>query len=362
MALVDIGGLLPFPRYEYWQGGAGGPRTSDTTLDVDGEKWAFIFRCPKAGNISNIGIRFGGGASVDGATTLQVSLQDVDLTNGDSDGTADEKQTIVAGDITNNNTKNVTLDASRTVTLGQRLSVVVEYSNFVTNDTFKISTINFGAKQGPTEHSYTNEFITGSWVHSHRGANLEIGYDDGTYPEIIGCFPTTNTNATNLVDFNNADTPDEIGLRFKLTFPARLAGCTIGMDLDEAADIVLYFAAGSTTLISALDKDVRRGNVEATNQIPFTTKAILAKDTEYILALKPTTTTDIRLNKFDVRTAAVMDAWGGGQDFHYATAKNPTDSDDFTPTTTRRAMIGLLLDQLDNGVQVGGGTPFIIGG
>jgi len=77
----------------------------------------------------------------------------------------------------------------------------------------------------------------------------------------------------------------------------------------------------------------------------------LTKDVFYRLVLEPTSATDITSYHFSVNAAAVMDVEEGGQNFHYTEKKDGG----WTDTVTDRPMIGLLIDQFDDGAGGAGG-------
>src|SRR3990167_6931370 len=90
MALVSIPGGLWIPRVYEALG------FSSFLLDAAGEKFAVIGVAPKTGNLDSFEFCLGTvtQAPVNG---LLCSFQDLDLTTGHPDGTADQSKTVTAG-------------------------------------------------------------------------------------------------------------------------------------------------------------------------------------------------------------------------------------------------------------------------
>ena len=363
MALQSLTGLW-VPGYEYWGGYPTPSLSTGGTIDAATEQFAVIFQAPKAGTLAKVRWRFGTVAR-DAATVLRVSFQNVSLANGDPDGAVDQYRAIAAGDIVSDTVKQsglITSDGTdggvkRTVTRGELLACVFDYTTFVAGDSIVFQAVTLGVRQGPSLFCYPDAYA-GTWAKSYSGSMLSLEYDDGTYAQMIAVFPAFAASTT--VSFKSDSATNVIGLKFRFPFPFKLGGCWLGVDLDGNADIVLYDAAGSTTLAS-LDKDVRSQASGQTTFSLFTAEYTGVKATDYVLAVKPTTTTALSLGYIDVTAAAELDQMGGGQAFHYATASTPATYADFTPTTTRRPMIGLLVTALDDGAGGGGGFP-ILGG
>jgi hypothetical protein len=194
---------------------------------------------------------------------------------------------------------------------------------------------------------------TVSWTAQLRNPILALEYDDGSYSYIPFVFP----HIPGLVNVNNTSTPDEIGLRFKLPFPARLSGCWLNLDADGDYNINVYDSDGATKICGtplAIDKDLRLGTSGGFVWHRFTSTANLVKDTYYRIVFEPSSATNIQLYYFDFPSASAMDQTEGGQEFHYTAAKDPDAEGDWTQTLTRRPHMGLYMDAFDDGV--GGGS------
>ncbi|KKK74077.1 hypothetical protein LCGC14_2887360, partial [marine sediment metagenome] len=154
------------------------------------------------------------------------------------------------------------------------------------------------------------------------------------------------------------DNPDRRGLRFSVPYSCRMSGIFALMSLSGDANIEVYNSDGVTIHETiTLDNDIRSAfGAVGTVFRNLVTPLELTKDTFYWIILYPTTGTNIALYLLDVTddgASEAMNAIDGGVNFHYTTVNgSPSVEGDYTQTLTRRPMIGLILDQLDNGVAV----------
>jgi hypothetical protein len=307
---------------------------STLQIDASGEKVGFVVRTTKAGDISKVHFRT---STVANSQTLLISLQAVDLTTGDPNGTADQSGTQASP--TSNTWHSVTLGASRTVAAGDRLAVVIEF-NATVGDVLIAS-----ASTLQHEQSYADLF-TSSWAKQGRSPMVLLEYSDGSFSPLVG---VTGGLPTQTI-YDSTSTPDEIALKFKLPYTAKCDGGMFRGLLGGDVDIVLYDSNGSTVLgTDSLDKDV----VQATTGtfVGVWAAATLAANTFYYLSVKPTTSTSARLFSFSVSTAAHLAQSYGGQNFHWA---QQTDAGGWTPTTTARPLIVPRLSAFDDATGGGG--------
>ena len=345
------------PTVYYTSGGA--PVYGNQLLDAAADRVACVFYAPKAGDIRKLGFMVGA-VTKNATTTLVMSLQNVDLTTGNPDTTEDQTATIANADIVANTmVLSGNLSADRTVTAKELLAMVVRFGTFVAGDLVNIQTQTHGTEgQGPVRAEYAVVNLTGSYSKITNGmAVVEIEYSDGTHAYMPLQSPWAATSSDT---FNNTSTPDEIGLQFQIPFPARLSACWLLGDMDGDFDLILYSASAKTTMKS-VDKDVRSSLTAGVYEYHFATPVSLLANTTYVLALAPSSATSCLLRNVSVRAAVAWDQTCGGQTWRYATAKNPATTADFTATTTKRPVMGLVFDQVDDGVSAAGGG-FVIGG
>lgn len=327
-----------FPtRYE----SAGG--NTVLTIDAAGERAAFVGRVQKTGNIRKIHFRLG---LVTTGQTLLVSLQDVDLTTGFPDGTADQSGTVAVADTDDNSWKTCTLSADRAVTLGDLLSIVIDWDSTAGNlIVLSNSQVIYG--------NYYSVLHTASWAIQARGPIVVLEMDDGSICPMYGGYPAVPAS----VDTGSGSTPDEIAMYFSVPFPCRCSSVNFFGRLAGDADAILYDSDGSTVLGScSLDANLKTGTGDLSINGPFAPVALLA-NTAYRAAVKPTTATTMRLHYGDVSVAAHMAALPGGTGCHWS---ERSDGGAWSQTATRRPAIWVTLEAFDDGA--GGGGGGVIGG
>jgi hypothetical protein len=312
-------------------------------IDASGEKVGCVFLAPKAGNISTLTFALG---TVTTGQTIKASLQDVDATTGQPDGTIDQSGTVAVGGGDSNTSKTVTLGSSRAVSVNDRVAAVLEFDSTVGNlNILCSSSTEFGIPY--VLHN------TGSWTKQvGRSPILAIGYDDGSFEVIHGMLPGT----VQFQSYNSGTAgADEYALIFQFPFPVRVAGAAFHGRLSGDADLVLYDSNGSTVLQSvSLDKDVTQSISTGPIQARFASAQSLAKATSYRLAVKPTTVTDVRLHYLDCPSAASLDQLPCKRNFHLS---KRVDGGSWTEVTTQRPVISLFVEACDDAS--GGGASVI---
>jgi len=349
MALQATKGLLlnSYAGYSY------------TALLIDGaaEKVAFIIRVPKAGALSSVGFHLG--TVTQGPTNgLKISFQDVSLANGDPDGTIDEYAIVTSGLVSNAwidvgatgymGSGGAGSGSKRTVAQGDYLALVIEYASFNAGDSLNVNGLSLN--QLWVGNAYA-DLYTASWAKQGGSAVvLSLKYDDGSYAFLPNTFPYANSSYN---DYNSGSSPDEIALKLKLPYSAKINGLWFFGLLTGAssADLILYAADGSTVLASAsLDGDVTI-NDKRLWWVPVP-EITLTKNTFYYIALKPTTVTNERLYWFTVFAAAIFDQLDLDQNAYWS---QRTDAGAWTDTTTKRPFLGATISALDDGAGGGGG-------
>ena len=335
MALQTIKGGLWIPAYLNHAMARG---LYPKLLDTAGYKFAAIFKIPKTGTISKVGFRVG---NVTASETLKVGLQTV--SGGDPTGTA--YGGMVAGTqatLAANTYYTVTLGTGATATVNNTVAVVIEFDSAVGNLEIDFYST---AQQG---FPYI-DYYTGSWAKDDEIPIISLEYSDGSY-ENTGMFPVSKLGS---ILFNNTDTPDERALRFSLPVPGRINGFWVGIDNNRtgAFDIVLYEGTTAKATVSFAAIEYGSTATEILFGI-FDTPFEYTKNTEYFLAVKPTTATDVLIQDIVLTSAAIMDSFPGGTNFYLGTR---TDAGSWSTDTLKRPLMGIFIDQLDDGVGGAGG-------
>lgn len=326
-----------------------GAFTSSTAMTASTHLTAISGVVPRSGTITSIGFRLG--AITKGATTtLSVSLQDTSLTAGPPtrpDGTADQSGTLANVDIVANTWVTVTLGTSRTVTVGELLSVVIGFGTFNASDSIAIS--HHGA--APLQHNNTVATYNGTtWTAASAATNVILGYSSGNN----GTFPGSGV-ASSITSsaFNSSSTPDERGARWIPAVSTRVTGLAAAVDPGAEFDLVLYDLGGTALGTISFDRNAQRSASQRVAFGFFSSPVDIVAGTTYYVAIKPTTTTNITFITYNVPNAIDRDAWPMGTDFTGATR---TDAGAWTLTDTA---VPALLPYLDPQPASGGGGMII---
>lgn len=318
-------------------------------MDASAEKVACVFRVPKTGTLDKFEFRVGT-VSINAASQVRCSFQDVSATNGDPDGTQDQYRNIAGSSFASNTwmvpglltSDGTDTGTKRSVTQGQLLAAVIEYATFTAADSVNVNTSNVPSVAVHLALQSYPDLYTTSWAKKNDQAIvLALKYDDGTYEFVGGAYPFS---AVASVMFNNGSAIDERGLFFQLPSPVSIGGAWVIVSSNAAGrdfSVILYDSDGSTALETiAVDVDQFASTSARLLFVRFTANRNLLANTNYRLTIRPDTASNIILEEFDVSAAAIMDAVEGGQNFHHTSR---TDAGAWTQTTTKRPAMGLLL-------------------
>jgi hypothetical protein len=318
--------------------------TTQLVIDAADEAAGAMVTCPKTGNITKVGW---GTRTVTTGATLDVRLET--LTSGLPSGTL-WGTTTNASQVVANGDDNVgfltTLTAAASCTQGQLIGVVIKNPN-TSFGNMQISC--FG--DDLDWHVPTSLIFTGTWARSTACApNLYFEYDDGTYAASPGAWAIKDTITTNTI--STSTTPDVIGARFQLPFPAKVHGGWFWCDMDGSAKFMVvtdaYHQGNQTGIVASITVGVDDDaiNSAGVQQRLFDTSVDLVANTNYRLVMEPTSGTSLACYDYNVTSLAAMNATPGGANFHLSTAKDPTGDGSWTnynSGTFRKPFMGLIL-------------------
>lgn len=355
MAYQAVNGLY-YPIATNTASPIGGTIYTSILMDGSGDKVAFIFVCPKDGDLNLVGFLTG---TVTLDDDLKVGFQDVDAATGDPDGTFDQYRVITIAITDDDVWKETGLitttgadgGAKRTVTKGQKLALVLEYNSYVAgNLNIKIAR-QVGALIHDSGQHYIRANLSGAYAaQASLGICIALQYSDGAYYYIDNSYPFINTTANLAV--NTGTTPDEVGLYFSVPFACKVDGIKVGADFDGNADIILYDTNGTSVLAtSPIDKDIRGG---ATSQYFDTAFAevTLTPGSFYRAVIKPSSATTVTVPYMDFNSNAILGQISGGINCYWT---QRTDAGSWSQTTTRRPNIHLRISALSDGAADGSG-------
>lgn len=347
MTIVSVPTLtLPPPHAS-----SSSPALTALTINASGDKVGAVFGIRKTGNIRRIGVRFG---TVTTPTDLDVRVETISgqVPSGTLWGT-NTNGTIASGSMASSTMVFATLTADAAVTKGQYIAISCVGSG---SPNYQVSRAS--ASVFISQSNYLCDGTSGTYAIANGKPLFAVEYDDGSYADIIWVEPVS---AINTHTYNTGSTPDEIALKFKIPATCRLSGMWVALDLDNAADIVLYDSDGSTTLATtSLTSDVRQST---TGTIPyfvsFSSSVTLTADTFYYLSVKPTSGSSISIYSYDVPSNAALDQICSKNAYYSARS----DAGAWSDTDTRWPVMGLVIDGIDDGAGgSGGGGGHIIGG
>jgi len=319
-------------------------------MSAAADKCEFVVQTPVTGTIAKVGFRTG---TVTTGDTLKIGIYTVDAATGNATSTlygSSTTTTVVIADANDNVWFLADIGDATGATSGDFVAVVLEFNSYVAGN------LNISTADGSNHAAllpYTGRFTAAAWAKTVNAPMVTFEYSGGTYHPISGAFPAAVLNDES---YHSGSTPDERGNKLTLPFKCRAVGVWFYGDTNADVSIKLYDTDGSTVLASVTyDPNVQQAATLGIKYVRFAAAVILNAGSAYRLTVLPADTTSSALGSLDVDSTvgvAMMDALPGGQNVHY-TAR--TDAGAWSQTTTRRAMIGLLLDQVDDGA-AGGGT------
>jgi hypothetical protein len=343
MAFKSVGHMLFPPRVG---GDAGG---TVALIDAAGEKVAWIFRAPKTGNISNFYFRL---ATTTTGQTLKGSAQDVDTATGSADGTIDQSGTVSVANADDNVWKQITFGASRAVSMNDLVAIVAEFDSTIGNLNISRST-NVSGLQG---FAYSEHFVSAAWSRGNGAPYIAVGYDDGTYPQIIGC--NAGYQGT-VINFSSSSTPDEVGNLIIPRAPMRVCGAYYHGRHTADMQFVLYEGA-SVTPVAVRTSDTFNGAVDSSLSDTyfygcFDTPFDLKVGETYRIVLLPTTTSVIGRYDMVFANATILN----GQDLGADCVKTSrVNGGNFAEDTAARVICGLIVSHISDGLTP---KPYLIG-
>lgn len=373
-------GLLLAP---YWPPHRNGTAINqlDFTTDAAGEMTAFIGYVRNSGTGSKTLSSSGGkihwysGSSVtfaNGSTNFRVGIQDVVVGTGppwrpDETWTGEPYDDLVGGTdtISSNTWQTTTISTgSRSIADGDLIAIVFDMTARGGSDAVKVRTDGASAYSAMNSGGVIQKFA-GSWALSTTGfPNAVIEYDDGTFGVLEGSIVHSAVEA--IGNYNSGSTPDEYGTIFQVPYKANInklwAIWRIVANTADAELILYSDPLGTPVAERTFTLDANYGAVTTSARLGVYPVAefALAANTNYAVALRPTTTNNVALTNFDVGAAGQMFAhlWGTNC---YAVSRTD-NSGAFSATTTRRFLCGVGFCGFDDGAGGGGGGGIRLAG
>src|SRR3990167_1585425 len=300
MTIQSIVGEVRFPAYPRADstpvpGGTGG-----VLLDANGEKFACVFKVPKTGTLHKVWFRTG---TVTTGDDLKVSFQDVGA-DGFPDEIVDQYRVVTVADANDNvgfttgilSSDGTDIGTKRSVTFGQELAIVIEYNSYVAGAMY-IAFSDSLAYTGEA-YPYCAQKVGAGPTWAKTGVStwpvIAVEYSDGTYA-FINTLPILSTTQKSYQV--GTLVADEYALAFTLPFTCRIKGMGGIIEVDGDCDFVLY--EGTTIRASvSIDADKRSHVGITVLNMDFSAPYTIAANTQYRIAVKPTTSTLVNILYF----------------------------------------------------------------
>lgn len=351
--MVAIPGGIFLPRFP--MGGGGASQTTQTPIDADADGAGNVLIAPRTGDIQEFAFAT---ATVTTGGDLDCRMETLDsggLPSGTLFGTntnvtktvdgADDNAWLTTGNFTANAA--VTAGVSKFALILQRPTSGAFSGN--------IKTINANYAQYTFPYGVWKP--AASWARGVGASNMQclmaVKYSDGVWEPLFGTFPF---QAQTTITLNTGASPDEVGCVFNLPFKYRAAGAWLWTDTEGANGYTISFydnADLSPTYNSAQAKvtedsdEVSAPTSSYCRAYHFNNKVTVAKNTLMRLAVKADTATSMAVYRQDFFSTTYLALAEGGDDIYYTSRTDETG--EFSDVTTQRLVMGLIIDQIDDG-------------
>jgi len=300
-------------------------------VDASGKKAGFVFRVPKTGNLNKVAIRQGALVT---AVTTRCGLFTVD-SSGLPTTTPVSGGAYATYTPTANSGATITFPTAYPVTAGQILAVVFEPDSTVGNNTYNRTSQMISLP-------YMVTCTGGVWSKFGTGSTLRVGYDDNSWPNMLGSIPTQSLAS---VTYNNASATDEYGNLWVPDAPARVIGAHFFCQMNTTVlDVVLY--QGSTAIATATYSYLHSfSTAGGVHSVTFTSPVTVVPGTTYRLTLRPSTSGNVQFWSGETAAGAALETWFGQS--YYSTSR--ADLGAWTDSTLAVYWIAPVLDKMEDG-------------
>jgi hypothetical protein len=352
MSLIPISGnAMAFPSLP-WSGPVGTLNAITLTASDATQKIAYMGQVHNADFATkNIqGIKYRQGNLTWGVSSvLTISLQDIGATGGPvvPDEAIDQSFTLTGPALAANTWAGGTFSSKRNnVAWGDRLAVVFQISTFTAGDSVQLQNNKISAALEFNFPCISKKNTT--WAADTSSPSILFEFDDGTYGTFLGSCPILQRNSN---QFSSASSPNEYALHFVSPAPMRVHGCWMECSHDNAnstSTVSLYDAANNVLASKNLDQTwFHNLTTQRYIWVSFGQSITLAANAVYRLGWKATAANNITIIHHTMQSATDFRVTDGIDNIYL---ESRTDSGAWSPTTTRRPRMGLLLTHVDDGV------------
>lgn len=343
-SMVSLNSYFGIPEIPY--GIASPPGVASIyTQSSTSHQLACIFPVIKTGTLEKIHMRYSVSTS---STVYELRVETVDST-GKPSGTlwgTDTSQSYSG--VTANSTKTVTLSSGAVFNnIGELFALRHNITFFAGNASLQGYTDGSAGDFLPYLASTSNG--GSSWTARTTAPSFALEYSDGSFVLYPGNYPIDSIATDALTTTSN---PRMVGNAFNNPVKMRAVGMYINSDNDADFNIKLYDSDGTTVLASlSADADIPIGLTAGTTYVAyFPTPVELAANAEYYLMFESlgSTVTTYSLNML---ANIPLSATNGGSIARYVstTTNAPTGAGDFTISTSKQCIAGLIYDAVYTG-------------
>lgn len=314
--------LQPFPSGEFLHNGVNGEtlnmNVASRQVMFYGNLWAPGWN---SGTKTIVGVRLVVSAKTNGTgSTVRMSLQDMTTTYPfKPDGTRDQEWTGAPADF-GTGVQDFTFGSNRSVSPGDLLGFVMEFSVFGSGSAVALRTI-AGKEISSDDVGYMSSSDTGAtWTRALGNPQIAFICDDASLVYFTG-IPFLLTGVNTSSDFQASSTGtgidggDERGILWVPRRAHRISAVSTLLRLAGTTSVCDLCVYRGTTLLAARTYDATRNNSTSfyfVATLEFS-ELDVHPDEEIRLVLKPTTST-VRWLRYSFRDAADLAAYFGGDD------------------------------------------------
>lgn len=339
---------------------------SSFLLDATDEFGGFVFRVPKSGTLRKIGWRTG---SITAGTsfTLKISLETVSSSVGQPVATTNADKTLYAtgaesADITSlssnttyftaiNGTSGISVTAGDLIAVTFRLTAVNGAS---------ISIVRNGSSRPGYELTglmmrdvYAFFYLNSAWMYINTNIGpMALEYSDGFYPVDACTVPPSTLGETS---YNSGSLYPYYGLKFRLSYTARLSAIVPYVNLQANANLIVYGSDEYTELANiTLDSNKQHAKAYGNHHVTLSSKLTLQANTWYRCILVPITSTSVGVLYADTTSDGSYNEFdaapeGNNIQVTYRGTAPSSGEHTWTDIETRKLLWSFIFDGIDTG-------------
>lgn len=383
MTIQSLGGMNSgfwLPEFDSFNG-AIVPTALDSTVDAANESLEITGHVWLEGQSGSKTISAAGAGSIwwmpgatitfaNAATNLRVGIQDTSTSGTPSrgDGTFDVYADLVGGTdtITALTYRDTTMTSgTKTITHGDLVTIALTMTARGGTDSVLVrSNTTSGAFVSIAQLRPGITLVTSgpTYTAQNSSPNIVIEFDDGTLGFLVDSHVTSTGALFTATAFNSGSTPDEHANIFRVSGPVNVDMLWAIINLSGSSadfEMILYSdPLGTPSAIANGTVTVDANQLQSTGAIRMARFGLpanisLAANTDYAVAIRPTTANNVSVYHYDVAATTHWKAHSMGANCYKGTRTNQTGA--FSTTTTSRLYAGVRVTGIADDASTGGG-------